>query len=271
MLRLRVLTAVVGLPFVVLSVALGPYAFGLFLCVVAAVCTFELCRLAPGLPRWDALTLIAVAFSVLLVSQRVMPQATALVPLLATVLLVLSLLMLVVTAGRHRTFIQWSWTIAGALYVGWMLGHWAGLYMLPAGRDLVAFGMFTTFFYDTFAYFVGRSVGRHKLAPRLSAGKTWEGALGGLVMAVVGGLLTRMVLLWFGSAFPLTIPLTVLAAVLIAIAAQMGDLAESALKRSAGAKDAGGILPGHGGMLDRFDSILFAGPMLYYLVLWVTA
>jgi phosphatidate cytidylyltransferase len=270
-LRLRVLTAVVGLPVIVISLALGPYAFGLFLGVVAATCTFELCRLAPNLPRWDALAWIAVALSVLLATLRILPQETTIGPLLATGLLMLSLLMIVVTPGLRRTFVQWSWTIAGAVYVGWLLGHWAGLYVMPAGLALVVFGIFTTFFYDTFAYFTGRAFGRHKLAPRLSAGKTWEGAVGGLLMAFVGGLLIRWGVRTLVGAFPLSIPWTLVAAGLVAVAAQMGDLVESALKRSAGAKDAGGILPGHGGMLDRFDSLLFVGPVLYYLVLWVTA
>ncbi len=265
------LTAVIGLPLIVLCLVLGPFAFGVFLCVVAAICTLELCRLAPNLQRWDILTLIAIAFSVVLASSRVIPQETPIAPVLVTGLLVVSLLVLVVTpAGRH-TFTQWSWTIAGALYVGWLLGHWGGLYVLPSGQGLVVFGMFTTFFYDTFAYFTGRAIGRHKLAPHLSAGKTWEGAIGGLVMAVVGGVLIRYVLLSAGGMFPLSVLLTVMASVLVAIAAQLGDLVESALKRSAGAKDAGVILPGHGGMLDRFDSLLFVGPMLYYLVLWVAA
>lgn len=271
MLRLRVLTAVVGLPVIVLSLALGAYSFGLFLCVVAAVCTFELCRLAPALSQRDGLVVVAVLFAVVLVAARVTPQAVAVAPLVATMLLVLSLLLLLSVSGLRRTFMQWSWTMAGALYVGWLLGHWAGLYALPSGRDLVVFGMFTTFFYDTFAYFTGRAIGRHKLAPGLSAGKTWEGAAGGLVMAIAGSLLIRAAFLKWGGGFPLSAVFVVVAAVLISLAAQVGDLVESALKRSAGAKDAGGILPGHGGMLDRFDSILFTGPMLYYMIALVTA
>ena len=152
-----------------------------------------------------------------------------------------------------------------------LLGHWGGLYLLSGGVALTFFGVFTTFFYDTFAFFTGRALGRHKVAPSLSAGKTWEGVCGGLAMAVVGGLLIRVVFLRVSGAFPFSVPVTVLGALCVAVAAQLGDLVESALKRSVGVKDAGGILPGHGGMLDRFDSLLFVGPVLYYFALWVSA
>ena len=210
--------------------------------------------------------MIAVALAIVLAVAGVVPQADDVFAFLVTAILSLSLLMLLTTSTLRRSFTQWAWSIAGALYVGWMLGHWGRLYVVQSGRELVVFGMFVTFFYDTFAYFVGRAIGRHKLAPRLSAKKTWEGAVGGLVMAVVGGLLIWLTFFKLGSGFPLSLSFTVLVSVLIAVAAQTGDLVESALKRSAGAKDSGGILPGHGGMLDRFDSLLFTGPTLYYLV-----
>ena len=271
MLRLRILTAAIGLPLVVLSVMLGPYPFGIFLGVVAASCAYELCRLAPGLTRFDGMALTAIAWSVLLACVRLLPLSSPLLSLLVTVPVVGSLVILLDPRSTRRTFAQWSWMMAGALYVGLLLGHWGGLYLLPAGRDLVFFGMFTTFFYDSFAFFTGRAVGRHKLAPHLSAGKTWEGVVGGLLMAVVGSLLVRAAFLGMSGTFPFSVPVSVLGALCITAAAQVGDLVESALKRSADVKDAGGILPGHGGMLDRFDSLLFVGPMLYYFTLWVTA
>lgn len=270
MVRLRVLTAAIGLPLIILSVMLGPQSFGVFLGVVAGLSTYELCRLAPGMAKWDPLTVAAVALSIVLAVAFLPPVRGQHLSLLVTLPVILSLMILLLPTETRRSFVQWAWTVAGAVYIGWLLGHWGGLYLLPSGRELVFFGMFTTFFYDTFAFFTGRVFGRRKLAPHLSAGKTWEGVGGGVLMAVAGGLLLRTVLDNALGAFPLSVPSTVIFSLCVAVAAQTGDLVESAVKRSAGAKDAGTILPGHGGMLDRFDSLLFVGPVLYYLSLWVT-
>jgi len=112
---------------------------------------------------------------------------------------------------------------------------------------------------DTGAYYVGRSFGRRKLAPLISPGKTVEGAIGGFIFAVITGPLCRLVF------FPeINLLQSVLLGAAIGIVGQIGDLAESLLKRAAEVKDSGALLPGHGGMLDRIDSILFCAPVLYY-------
>jgi phosphatidate cytidylyltransferase len=112
---------------------------------------------------------------------------------------------------------------------------------------------------DTGAYYTGRAFGKHKLAPSISPGKTWEGVAGGIVASIAGAVIAHF---WF---FPeLEIPAAILFAVLMAVLAIIGDLTESAIKRGAGAKDAASILPGHGGFLDRLDSLLFNAPLLYY-------
>lgn len=249
----------------------GPWSFAVFLGVVAVVCAYEVCVLAPGLYGRHPLTVCAVVLAVALALAGLLPISSAQASLLVTAPLIVSLLILLGYAQSGHTFGQWSWSVAGALYIGWLLGHWGATFALPGGRDLVIFGLFTTFSYDTFAYFTGRAIGRHKLAPHLSAGKTWEGVGGGLLMSVAIGLLLRRLLVGLVGGFPFGTVATVVVALCVALAAQTGDLVESAIKRSAGVKDAGTILPGHGGMLDRFDSLLFVGPMLYYLSLWVTA
>ena len=185
--------------------------------------------------------------------------------------LVVSLILLLPVDGRRRTFVDWAWVTAGALYVGWLLGLWDGLYLLPSGKSLVLFAMLTTFAYDTGAFFIGRAFGRHKLAPSTSAGKTCEGVAGGIASALVVAFIMRSVSIHAGGSFPLSPALVLGASVLIAAAAQTGDLVESAMKRSAGVKDTGTLLPGHGGMLDRVDSLLFTGAALYYYWLWVAA
>ncbi len=269
MLGLRLLTTAVGLPLVLLAILLGPHPFSIFLAVVAAVCTLEICKLAPGSSRRDPLAVVATLWAVILATRHILIPSSSLQNLAITVPLIVALVLLLPHTHRNRTFTQWSWMIAGALYVGWLFGHWGALYLLPGGRDLVLFGVIATFAYDSFAYFSGRAFGRHHVAPRISAAKTWEGAAGGLAATVVIGLLVRMALIAASGSFPFTISLTVAITFFVVLAALVGDLVESALKRSVGAKDAGVVLPGHGGMLDRFDSLLFVGPMLYYVSLWM--
>ncbi|HVJ47771.1 phosphatidate cytidylyltransferase [Desulfitobacterium sp.] len=114
---------------------------------------------------------------------------------------------------------------------------------------------------DTFAYLIGRAIGRHPLAPQVSPNKTIEGSLGGLCGAILAGLIASRLMGGMPWSFFLGLSL------IVGISAQIGDLFESAIKRSAGVKDSGHLIPGHGGFLDRFDSMLFAFPIVYYLVL----
>jgi len=235
------------------------------------MCAFELSRLAAGVARRDPLVVVAVTWSVALVLAALYPLPVSIAGLVLVAPLLVSLLFLLLPEPGRRSFSQWSWAMAGALYIGVFLGHWGSLYRLSDGLVLVVFGMLVTFSYDSFAYFAGRAFGRHKLAPHLSAAKTWEGVGGGLAMAIVAGLVLSALLSHTAGGFPFSLPVAALAAIAVSVAAQVGDLIESGMKRSAGVKDAGGMLPGHGGMLDRFDSLLLTGPVLYYLSLWVIA
>ena len=153
-------------------------------------------------------------------------------------------------------------TILGGLYVVFLGGH---LVSVRIGFDHKLSSHLLSFFFlilmgaDTAAFYVGRALGRHKLAPDISPGKTWEGVAGGLVAAAALGLLCHF---WFFPELPLK--LAVPLALIMSILGILGDLTESALKRAAGAKDAAQILPGHGGLLDRLDSLLFNAPLIYY-------
>jgi phosphatidate cytidylyltransferase len=160
-------------------------------------------------------------------------------------------------------------TVFGVAYVALLAGFLIGVRVMfnkepamimphPAAKLLTMF-FAMVMLTDTGAYYTGRSIGRHKLAPRISPGKTIEGAVGGFIAAIITGPLCRLIF------FP-EIPLlhAALLGALIGIIGQVGDLAESMLKRGADVKDSGTLLPGHGGMLDRVDSILFCAPLLYY-------
>jgi phosphatidate cytidylyltransferase len=185
-------------------------------------------------------------------------------PLLLTSAVVLPPIWLL--ARRHHkeeAFLGWVWTIAGILYVGWLLSHFVALRGLESGRDWVLFALFTTFASDSAAYFVGRAWGSHHLAPGISPGKTWEGTTGGFLAAIITSLLLVMLL-----DLPITYPQAIPLALAVSAFGQLGDLFESLFKRNMGVKDSGKTIPGHGGFLDRMDSIVFAGVVVYYYVIF---
>jgi phosphatidate cytidylyltransferase len=170
---------------------------------------------------------------------------------------------------RERLVFSWGWTLAGILYMGWMLSHYVTLRELDHGRELVLLVLFSTFACDTVAFLVGRTWGRHLMAPAISPKKTWEGAVAGFVAAIAAALALRSLLNLGDWELPLSYVQTVVLGCLIGLFAQIGDLLESLIKRRAGAKDSGRLMPGHGGILDRVDSLVFTGAIVYYYVIWV--
>jgi len=163
-------------------------------------------------------------------------------------------------------------TILGVIYVAFMFSHLVMLRELPLvmnldyslGASFVFIAFIVTWSGDTGAYLVGSLIGRTPLMPRVSAKKTLEGALGGVVFAVAGAFIARAVVAPYMEVWQ-----TVLLGVLAAVVGQLGDLFESLIKRDIDIKDASAMIPGHGGVLDRFDSLLFTGPLIYYYIKFV--
>lgn len=259
----RVMTALVGLPLVMLASYLGGIPLLVLLVAAAVVGTHEL--VAMGERRGvQPIGLVAMGAAALYILTGVFPTFVR----TAIVLGVLG--PMVVLLFRHGEFrdavADWAWTVAAPLYVGWPLSYFVLLRAaddpasgaLPVGFLWVAATLVVTFAADSAAYFGGRALGRRRLAPRLSPGKTQEGTAIGLLAAAVTGVLASGLLLltlWQGALFGLV----------VGIAAVCGDLVESMLKRGTGVKDSGTIMPGHGGLLDRLDSLLFAGVAAFYL------
>lgn len=155
-------------------------------------------------------------------------------------------------------------TLFGLIYVAWLANFITRIHFVsPAGRFWVMFLVVATKFTDMGAYLVGSTLGRHKMIPRISPKKTWEGTVGGILFAIAGSLLCWRLLAAELSADRLTLPHALVLGVLVGVAAVIGDLAESLIKREAGVKDSSTILPGHGGALDMLDSFLFTAPLLY--------
>jgi phosphatidate cytidylyltransferase len=270
----RILTALVLIPLVLVLVFLGkPWMVTLATAGLAALAAWEYLGLTERSgakpPRIAVLVAIVALFAgKLLTDYFSYPDETA------ATLGVLSLGLLVYCvffSPIERVMSDAAVSIFCLVYVGLTLLAVPALREQANGPSLVTFLLCVVWAGDIVAMYVGRTLGRHKMAPQLSPNKTWEGAAG----SVIGSLLAAGGLLWltewtatrFNSAklsFPEEVWYWLVLAVVINVAAQVGDLAESALKRSAGVKDSGTLLPGHGGVLDRIDALLLAAPVLWY-------
>ncbi|MGH7231459.1 MAG: phosphatidate cytidylyltransferase [Nitrospiraceae bacterium] len=158
-----------------------------------------------------------------------------------------------------RSLVDSAVVVFGILYIGFSLGHLLLIRALPDAAFLIFFVVLITWAGDTGAYYAGVHLGHRKLAPTISPNKTIEGLMGGVILAIVAAFAARF---WFLPSF--TTADCLATGVLLAAAGVLGDLSESALKRSAGVKDSGTMIPAHGGMLDRVDSLLFTAPAFYY-------
>ena len=267
MLKQRVVIAAIGIPLIILAIWFGDPWFSLLIAAAVLVGTFEFYRMGRSEGRNYPLIYFGLLWSlaVLLSPLTVHYKAVNSLPVIMTSATVISLLCILRYSPRERAFHDWAWIVAGVVYVGWMLSYWLNLRLLPEGRNWVYLAMFTVFANDTGAFFIGRKWGKHRLAHAISPGKTWEGALGGLLSAILATIVI-VVILNLNFAFALPYWQAAVLGCLIGIFAQAGDLVESLLKRNAGVKESGKLLPGHGGILDRFDSLIFVGPMVYYYV-----
>jgi phosphatidate cytidylyltransferase len=265
----RIVTALILIPLVLLLVFLGPaWLFTLFVAVVAALAAWEFLGLAEKTGATPPRVAVLTAIFALFAGNFYWSSLTT------AVLGILSLALLVYCTFRRpaeQVLADAATSVFCLLYVGFTLMTLPALLEETNGPSLVVFLLCVVWAGDTAALYVGLAWGRHKMATALSPNKTWEGALG----SVAGSLLATGILLGAGTLFEMwnSAKLSysdepwwywLLMAVVVNAAAQVGDLAESALKRSAGVKDSGSLLPGHGGVLDRIDALLVAAPVLWY-------
>jgi phosphatidate cytidylyltransferase len=283
MLKKRVITALWGIPLLVATIWFDtPLPWFTILVVICGVLAlFEFYRLvaASALPPLTYFGLIWTLIFIVSRDSRLLSvlephfDPNLLMPLLLTSAITLSLIWLLRRVPREKAFTGWAWTMAGILYVGWLLSHLVAIRGLDDGRNWVFFALFITFASDTTAFFAGRALGRHRLAPNISPGKTWEGAIGGILGAILASLFFTLPRL-FNLSNPLYLQdlacwQAVLLGLLVSIFGQLGDLVESLFKRNMGVKDSGQLIPGHGGVLDRMDSVIFTCIVVYYYVIWV--
>jgi phosphatidate cytidylyltransferase len=258
---LRVASAVVLFPIAVWITIVGGKAFATMAAVAGLVAASELVLMFGALGVGEALG-IAVAGAIPFMAAfaergALLPGWSALAVACSTVGLLCVLLFrrgALEAIPRAAAVVALSW-----LYCGLLLATVVGLRRF--GVEWVILAFVVTWANDTFAYFAGHAFGKHKMYERISPKKTWEGFAGGAFGSIAGALVTRWLLPDLGAALP--VALAVLVGAGGAVLGPLGDLCESMVKRAAGVKDSGKIIPGHGGLLDRIDALLFVSPWIY--------
>jgi len=239
-------------------------------CVVAALASYEFYRIVKN-ENIQPLTWLGIVFSILFAINAFVQTNSINFPgvsswftlsLLVTSITVIPLLWLLFKQNREHAFINWGWTVAGVLYTGWLLSFYIYIRAMENGLGWLFLVLACTALCDVFAYAVGSTLGKHPLASSISGGKTIEGSIGGLIASIIFAIVSSLLF-----NLPISYWQMVLTGVIIAIFAQLGDLVESLLKRNMKTKDAGNVLPGHGGILDRIDSHLLVAPVAYYLII----
>jgi phosphatidate cytidylyltransferase len=271
----RLATGLIGAPLLLVLLYLAPpWAWLAFVVLAAAVGSFELFSMTHPGDRPAQLTGVVLTEAVIGLLWSYGANARVLLTLLVVMPILGMMLVLLRLGDIHTAAVRLMANAFGPLYVGGGLGAIVllrrdGFLHGPLdtphdGASFVVLAMLLSWFSDTGAYFAGRTFGKHKLYEAVSPKKTVEGAVGGLLGSLLGALLAHFTFL---KALPLG------HAVVLALVAgslgQAGDLGESLIKRSFGVKDSGGILPGHGGILDRVDALLVTGIITYLYVLWV--
>ena len=272
--KTRLLTAAVALPILIASILLPAYypqtvwLFVILAAVALGAGLFEFYALSKKLQLKADASIGYLGAAALFVGFLFDAPARSPELLIATIALIVIVLLVSQTFRFRADFSKMlagvGVTLFGVMYIafmgGFLIAARVGFESVPGlSTDLLAYFFLVLFGSDSGAYFVGKAFGKHKLAPSISPGKTVEGLIGGIIAAAAFAALATF---WFFPELPYTYSIAL--AIVIAIVGVLGDLAESAMKRGSDTKDAASILPGHGGFLDRLDSLLLGAPILYY-------
>ncbi|MEO8971938.1 MAG: phosphatidate cytidylyltransferase [Ktedonobacteraceae bacterium] len=275
---LRLLTALIAIPVVLLFVWFGGWWAFAGTVIVVVITTYELHNMLHH-SGYHPMIPVSLGLSILILVAAMLPgQQLLLLEIGFSASLLVSFPLLFFRKNLDGSIVDWSLTLVIAVYVGFPLSFflllrgydasvWQGFsgmwVYLPRGVWWLLLVFLGVWGFDAAAFFTGRSLGRHKLAPRISPGKTWEGVLGGFVLSIVAALaltVRQLGVPWY---------LAIVLGILLGVASVLGDLAESLIKRQMHVKDSGHFMPGHGGLLDRVDSLLFAVIVVYFFALIV--
>ncbi|MCB0178248.1 MAG: phosphatidate cytidylyltransferase [Anaerolineae bacterium] len=261
MLRTRIITALIALPIVAAATFAGGVWFFAGATIITLITGWEFCHMMRA-KEYDVIYVLLLAFILLLMIDGYYPDL-GLLGLSISAVLLSSLVWQLFRTNSSTPTADWALTVTGGLYIGWGMARLVALRQLPDGLTWVWLALIANWSADTMAYLVGRTWGRHKLWPRHSPKKTWEGLAGG----VVGGMIGAVVVILIASS--LSWITGIIIGAIIAVAGLFGDLSISMMKRHAGVKDSSNLFPGHGGFLDRLDSVLFVSIVVYYFALWI--
>ena len=260
--KTRLLTAIVAVPLIIAAL-LQPYVWiwGIIALVVSFIGLYEFYKVT-GVKESKSLCVMGYIGALYFILWTFYPHIAKL-PFALWFPGILCLLMLAFNKKINVSMV--GLTIAGVIYIPYLLSHILLLRSLEGGNYYIWLIIVASFLTDTCAYFVGKGIGKHKLCPVLSPNKTIEGAIGGVVGCGLSCMLFGVIISRFFGAEVNFLNLFLLG-LMTSVAAQLGDLTASAIKRQYGVKDYGNLIPGHGGILDRIDSILFVAPTIYYFV-----
>lgn len=251
----RIITALWGIPLILWIVHLGGQPFFILVEVISCFGILEFYNLLEkrGYKTLKLEGIIASFLYILLLFLESRWALRVFLPLLVVSILVYELI------KKEHSIIEIAFTFLGFFYVPFLLGYLILLRNHPLGKQLIYFIIIITWISDTSAFFIGKYFGRHKLSPSVSPNKTIEGAIGAIVFSAITSLI-------FGHLYYNRYLLPIILGIILGIMGQLGDLVESMLKREIGVKDSSSLLPGHGGILDRFDSLIFIAPTAYYML-----
>jgi len=271
MLASRLLVAILLLPIGLLGISAGGLPFLLIVLFLLGLAAWEYARLFSHGGAQPSM-ILTILGTLLLIAGRAWDGFVS-APWIASLLILSSMTyhLIAYERGRDQAGADFAITLSGMFYCGWIGAYLVSLRDLPEGKWWVLIILPGIWLADTGAFAIGRRYGRHKLSPRLSPKKSWEGYLAGLVTGTLGAAFLAFV--WRIGAGPdtaVTIGRAALVGFILSAVTPLGDLGESMIKRQVGAKDSSNLIPGHGGVFDRVDSWLWAGVIGYYLIVWLT-
>ncbi len=267
MLKERVFSAAVFVPLILAIAYLGGIFSDIFFLAALLIGAFELCRLLRGMGYYVSEPLIIGGVAALVLMRMIFPNFEYSDVMVVCLIVASAILSLVrYERGDIQASLTFALHLASTLYLGWLGGYFISLAHVPQGNWWLIITMIIVWFADMGAYFIGRRFGRHKITPRLSPNKSWEGYLGGIVFGVFVGIVLSLLLSRTGLFTGMSVVHSVMLSFLISAITIFGDVFISMLKRVAGIKDSGRMIPGHGGILDRFDTWIWAVTISFYFL-----